>query len=231
MFQVGTSATWSVCHLATAICPTFKFSRNKAQINKRGTSPWGPSCCIVSSIFKDRGTCCGVQWMASESLQPSQVQIGSHGDTDYQPLMKRAWDTRSPLVLPRKLLKQPYCQRIHRENSPGLWIQQQSLVQQSLYWWIRDDVLTWSSIYSCYLLLLYFFCTNCNSTDSILRVFVEYFCYHRYDHQIFVVQLLSNPPQNLLLFVLQNVAQTSTDISDLSNPIPEFSQRTDKSVY
>lgn len=54
MFRVGTNTTWSVCHLATTICPTCKFSRSKAQINKRGTSPWGLSCCIASSMFKDR---------------------------------------------------------------------------------------------------------------------------------------------------------------------------------
>lgn len=56
----------------------------------------------------------------------------------------------------------------------------------------------WCADLKQYLLLLshafIFFCTNCNSTNSILRVCVEYFCYHGYDHQIFVVQLLSNPP-------------------------------------
>lgn len=195
MFRAGTGATWSVCHPATTICPTCKFSRNRAQINKRGTPPWGPSCFTASSMFKGRerpavgpvgdttkpAALTGPDWLPGGHWLPAPREKG---------LRHKESSCASQQAPKATMLPE-----IHRENSPGLWIQLQSSAQQPLCWWRGDDVLTWSDIYSCYLLLLhFFFCTNCSSTDSILRVDLAYFCYHRYGHWIIVVQLLSNPP-------------------------------------
>lgn len=85
-FRVRTTATWSVCHLATPICPTCKFSRNKEAINKRGISPWGPSCCIVSSMFKDReGTAVGPSGWHHKACSPHRSRLAPRGQLTARP--------------------------------------------------------------------------------------------------------------------------------------------------